>query len=545
MPTTRVSHQILTWAAVVLLRSSTFAAAHDSALLARFEELEHRMLEQEKLVRAQAAEIQSQGTIIHNQEEEIQKLEGTSSRRLSVGDLASAMDHMWFIICGALVMFMQAGFAMVEAGCCRAKNVQNILLKNLTDVCMGTLGWWATGYAFSALNFPDEDGDGFLDGGFIGSNNFFGSGFAKAADDGVITVELSPKQWFFQWAFCSAASTIVSGGVAERVKFPAYCCFSFLMTAFIYPVVVAWTWGYGWLASINDVGYMDFAGSGIVHMAGGVGALVGAIISGSREGRWERPSDFAPHSLPLIVLGTFILWFGWYGFNCGSTLELHTAAKGTLAAQVAMNTTISAATGGLVVLGLRFVIGGRRYDIGGMCNGILAGLVSITAPCGNVECGSAFLIGLLGGLVYQGASSLMQKIHVDDPIDAFAVHGACGAWGVLAAALFDWGKGFDHVHGWNGWDCLHEEGDSSKPCASGLGGQLLAANILEIVMITLWVGTMSAMVFLPLRLIGFLRADSETQEQGMDEAKHSPTKAYTLEDVGSNAVVVGKKVAPA
>merc|ERR1712232_1422414 len=319
-------------------------------------------------------------------------------------------------------------------GCCRSKNVQNILLKNLTDVAIGTMGWWAFGWMLAYGN-PDEDGDGKMDNDFAGSIEAFGGGFMEDKD-GVVTPKGGKQlNWFFQWAFCSAATTIVSGGVAERVKFPGYCIYSFLMTSFIYPIVVAWTWGYGWLEHMNDVGYMDFAGSGIVHMSGGVGALVGAAVAGPRIGRFENPSEFVPHSLPLVVLGTFILWFGWYGFNCGSTLGLSDAGTGELAAHVAMNTTIAAATGGLVVFLLRVVILKGAYDIAGFCNGILAGLVSITAGCGNVDCGSAFVIAIIGGCIYQAASVTLKKLGIDDPIDAFAVHGAAGAWGVMGGFI--------------------------------------------------------------------------------------------------------------
>jgi len=260
-------------------------------------------------------------------------------------------------------------------------------------------------------------------------------------------------------------------------------------------------------------------------MTGGVGALVGAAAAGPRDGRWENPEEFMPHSLPLIVLGTFILWFGWYGFNCGSTLGLSDASKGTLAAQVAMNTTISAAVGGLGVFFLQLVKI-RKYDLGILCNGILAGLVSITAPCGNVECGSAFTIGLIGAFIYFGASNLMKTVKVDDPIDAFAVHGACGAWGVLAAALFDWGKGMDSVNGWSGWDCLR---DDDKNCVSGVWAGMFGANVLEVLMILLWVGGLSLLMFVPLRMAGLLRAADQVQESGNDAASHSPPKAYNME----------------
>ncbi|CAE8622715.1 unnamed protein product [Polarella glacialis] len=442
------------------------------------------------------------------------------------------MNHAWLILCGALVMFMQAGFAMVESGCCRAKNVQNILLKNLTDVCVGTLGWWLCGWAF-AYGGPYDD-DGLKPNRFMSSEGALGWDFLIRDDaTGQLTPTTNIVNWFFQWAFCSAASTIVSGGVAERVNFPGYCIFSFVMTAFIYPVCVGWTWGYGWLADVNSVGYMDFAGSGIVHMAGGVGALTGAVWAGPRKGRWENPEEFDPHSLPLIILGTFILWFGWYGFNCGSTLGMATIERGFMAAQVAMNTTIAGATGGLTVFILKYGLT-RKYDIGGFCNGILAGLVSITAGCGNVECGSAFTIALLGGLFYEAGSRLIKKLKIDDPVDAFAVHGVCGAWGVLAAALFDWGKGFDHYHGWSGFSCMTAEDGS---CKTGIGGEGVAANIAEIVAITAWVAVCSSLIFGPLRAVGWLRASDDVQDEGFDQAKHSPSKAYANQPESTKVIL--------
>jgi len=515
--------------ALIGLASASGGGPGNEEVLAKLKafEAEFSRFKQESAVELQHLEEQSakEKAVL---QQRVEQLEGVEQRRLTtsdnaaaIADLQSATDHTWLILCGALVMFMQAGFAMVESGCCRAKNVQNILMKNLVDVCVGTMCWWAFGWT---LAYGIADGENHA---FANSNQAFGTGFTKADENGIFTTSTAMVNWFFQWAFCSAAATIVSGGVAERVQFPGYLVFTIVMTSWIYPVVVHWTWGYGWLASgadysINDTGFMDFAGSGIVHMCGGVGALVGAAVVGPREGRFDGKEPFDPHSLPLIVLGTFILWFGWYGFNCGSTLGMTSKAQGTMAAQVAMNTTLSAAACGLVVLVLRFAIF-RKYDIGGMCNGILAGLVSITAPCGNVECGSAVLIGIIGAFIYQGTSMLLQKLKVDDPIDAFAVHGACGAWGVLAAALFDWGTGTDYFNGWSGWSCV-----GAPDCTSGAFGEALTANILEIVTIALWTAGFSLLVFVPLRLAGFLRADTETQAKGMDEAKHSPSKAYAM-----------------
>jgi len=528
--------------------------------------LEVRFAELEKLVLAQQRELQQTRKQVVSQQGHIDELEAAAPRALQAAtptpapqaaiaappaatvlltsdgtaitadDVVVAMDHMWLVICGALVMMMQSGFAMVECGACRAKNVQSILLKNIMDVCVGTLGWWIFGWSF-AYGGPDEDGDGYLDNGFIGDSGYFGMGFGETDASGTQSAGLSgsatTKQlnWFFQWAFCGAAATIVSGGVAERIMFPPYMVFSFLMTAFIYPVVVAWTWGYGWLASMNDVGFMDFAGSGIVHMTGGVGALVAAAIVGPRDGRFDpaRQEEFETHNVPLIVLGTFILWFGWYGFNCGSTLSMHTASSGAMAAHVAMNTTLSGASGGLVVMLLRYgmhmkLTGSPKYDLPGMCNGILAGLVSITAGCATVECGSAVLIGTLGGFIMQGASSLVKTIKVDDPLDAFAVHGSCGAWGVLAAAFFDWGNGFDYAHGWSGFSCAADD----NGCISGGWGQLMAANVCEVLAITTWVTALTTLVLLPMRVAGILRAPPNLQIEGMDTVKHSPSKAYNL-----------------
>mmetsp|Transcript_34142 Transcript_34142/g.105035 ORF Transcript_34142/g.105035 Transcript_34142/m.105035 type:complete len:543 (-) Transcript_34142:61-1689(-) len=447
--------------------------------------------------------------------------------------LMGALTHIWLILCGALVMFMQAGFAMLEAGTCRRKFVQNILLKNLTDVAVGTLGWWIFGWSF-AYSGPYTD-DGLLKNKFAGKDSFAGHHFATEMSDGQQEPTTNELNWFFQWAFASAAATIVSGGVAERVKFPGYVVYSFLLTSFIYPIVVAWTWGYGWLNDINAAGYMDFAGSGIVHMTGGVGALVGAIIAGPRNGRFDKrekdeTDPFAPHSIPLMVLGTFILWFGWYGFNCGSTLAMTGIEDGFKAAQVAMNTTIAASVAGLLVFLLRFAIL-RLYDVTAFCNGVLAGLVSITAPCGNVECGSALAIGIVGALLYEGTSQLLKKVKIDDPLDAFPVHGACGAWGVFAAALFDWGKSFKTVHAWQAFRCIRDENDvNCAGLADGLGKKLIAANCLEILSIVGWVGGLSVVIFLPLKLLKFLVATPDEQDAGFDVKKHSPPRGYSIEE---------------
>jgi Amt family ammonium transporter len=284
-----------------------------------------------------------------------------------------------------------------------------------------------------------------------------------------------------------------------------------------------------------DVGVIDFAGSGIVHLTGGISGLAGTVVLGPRKGRWENPEAFDPHNLPLVVLGTFILWFGWYGFNCGSTLGMD-QPTGELAAYVAMNTTLAAATGGIVVFALRYAIY-RYYDVGGLCNGILAGLVSITAPCGNVESGSAVVIGLVGAILYQLASMLLRMLKIDDPVDAVPVHACCGIWGVLAAVLFDMGTlgGNDHFHGWSGFGCMTVS-ETDTNCQQGLFGDALLAHLIMIGLIIAWSGILSGIVFFLLKMTGCLRIDSDTEDVGVDAKKHSPSKAYAIGSPGTEAI---------
>jgi Amt family ammonium transporter len=309
--------------------------------------------------------------------------------------------------------------------------------------------------------------------------------------------------------------------------------FAFWMTAFIYPVVVCSTWGYGWLETFkkdkdgNPVGgYIDFAGSGVVHLTGGVGALVGAMVVGCRTGRFDpdKADEFLPHSQPLIVLGTFILWFGWCGFNSGSTLGMSDSGTAMVAAHVMMNTTLSAATGGVSCFLLQYAIV-RKYDCAALCNGILAGLVSITAGCSNVESGSAVLIGFLGGIIFVGSSSLIKKLKIDDPVDASSVHGTCGIWGCNAAAVFDYGAGTEKQHGCGGFSATSytEDGETKYMTT----GDAFAANMCEVAFVIAWSGGLSTIVFGTLRLAKILRVDEDTEEAGCDQECASPT-AYNI-----------------
>merc|ERR1712188_160845 len=268
------------------------------------------------------------------------------------------------------------------------------------------------------------------------------------------------------------------------------------------------------------------AGSGVVHLCGGIAALVGAKVIGSRTGRFdaEKADEFTPHSAPLIVLGTFILWFGWCGFNSGSTLGMSSGGTALMAAMVMMNTTLSAATGAMTVFLLNFGIT-KKYDCAALCNGILAGLVSVTAPCSNVESGSAVLIGFLGGFVYVGSSTLIKKLKIDDPVDASSVHGSCGIWGCVAAALFDFGAGTDKHHGWGGFSATSwtEDGETKYMTT----GDALQANLAEVAFVIAWSGGLSLLVFGILRVAKLLRVDEETEDSGCDHECASP-RAYNI-----------------
>ncbi|NQU17952.1 MAG: ammonium transporter [Candidatus Saganbacteria bacterium] len=331
-------------------------------------------------------------------------------------DIIRGLDTVWVLIAAFLVFFMQAGFGMVEAGFIRAKNACNILTKNFLDFCMASLGFFAFGYAimFGVGN------------GFMGFSGWFLSGAQSGADIPLYAF------WLFQAAFCGAAATIVAGGMAERMKFPAYLIYSFLISAIVYPIVGHWVWGGGWLAGL---GFADFAGSTVVHALGGTAALVGTMILGPRIGKYNKDGSanaIAGHSIPLASLGVFILWFGWFGFNPGSTLSV---GNGDLIARVAINTNLAAALGGIFAMVVVWKMFGKP-DLSMAMNGALAGLVAVTAPCAFIEPWAAMIIGAIGGILVVFAVIILDKLHIDDPVGAFPVHGVNGIWGTLAIGIF-------------------------------------------------------------------------------------------------------------
>ena len=326
------------------------------------------------------------------------------------------LSTFWVIFAAALVFFMQAGFGMVEAGLIRSKNAANVLMKNLMDFCLAALGFFVFGYA---LAFGS-------DGLLVGTSGWCMVGVTPFVEE--LPTEVF---WLFQAVFAGTAATIVSGAMAERMKFGAYLAYSFLLTALIYPIIVHWVWGNGWLSTMD---FHDFAGSTVVHGVGGMAALVGAWVLGPRIGRFNKdgsPNAIPGHNLPLVMIGVFILWFGWYGFNAGSTLSL---SDPSLVGRIAMNTTLSPATGAMAAMIFAWLLYGKP-DLSISLNGALAGLVGITAPCAVVGPSSSILIGLVSGILVVLGISLLNKIKVDDPVGAIPVHGMCGVWGTLAVGL--------------------------------------------------------------------------------------------------------------
>lgn len=445
----------------------------------------------------------------------------------ALDDAAYTRSQMWMLICGALVMFMQCGFAMLSAGCARNKNAQSVLLKNMIDVCFGMLGWFSVGWSLAYSG---------VDGGFLGGKgDFFLIDVAILDEEGttMVPTEGTFVLWFFQWAFCATACTIVSGALMERVNFWAYLVYVIFMTTIIYPIIVAMTWGPGKLSEIMDGAYIDFAGSGIVHLTGGVGAFIGAIILGPRKGRFDPNVDqtiFDPHNMNLVVLGTLILWMCWYGFNCGSTLGMGDGSTADLAGLVACNTTIGAAAGGITAFILSALVpffqrweDEVKLDLMHLCNGVLGGLVSITAGCGNVQPYSALIIGSLGGVMYLLGDKLLPVLKIDDPLGAFPVHGCCGMWGMVAAPLFDFGKGFDSYHGWGGWGAT----------AGASTGKGLAANMAVVAFVWVWCGGISGIIFFALKRFGHFRVSEEDEEHGLDAIHHAQFHAHKIADVAS------------
>jgi Amt family ammonium transporter len=340
-------------------------------------------------------------------------------------DTAYMFNTLFLLICGVLVMFMAAGFAMLEAGMVRSKSVAVILAKNISLYAIASIVFFVVGYE---LMYGESVS------GLIGKFHIWGTAEIPGAPIDVSTGQASSANWFFQMVFVATAASVVSGALAERVKFWSFALFVVVLTGLIYPIVGHWTWGGGWLAAI---GFTDFAGSTVVHSVGGWAALAGVILLGPRRGRFDeygRTQSMPPSSLPIVTLGTFILWLGWFGFNGGSQLSFASPGDAVAVANIFVNTNAAAAGGVVAVVAASQAIY-RRIDLTLVLNGALAGLVSITAEPLAPTIGQAVLIGAVGGLLMILATRVLERLLLDDVVGAIPVHLVGGVWGTFAVVL--------------------------------------------------------------------------------------------------------------
>ncbi|XP_038072393.1 putative ammonium transporter 1 [Patiria miniata] len=417
----------------------------------------------------------------------------------SLNSLQVNADTFFLIVMACLIFFMQCGFAFLEAGSVRSKNTTNILIKNVLDVCIGACAYWAVGYAFAF-------GPG---NAFLGHRYFFFESMPPSLY----------SHWFFHFVFAATATTIVSGAMAERTEFGAYLIYSCFITGVVYPIVSHWAWsGEGWLAAgpgIEGVAYQDFAGSGVVHMVGGMAALMGAAIVGPRLGRFDKkgnPTTIPGHTVPFAALGGFILFFGFFAFNGGSQASISQPGDGEVVAISIVNTIISGGHAALVAMVIKKLGFNGQWSLLITINGALTGMVAICAGCNALAPWGAAIVGIVSGAVYVFWSWLVCKLKIDDPLDAVAVHLGGGLWGVFSVPLLSFETGV--VFTW------------SQVAFTSFGW-----NILGAVAIMFWTGILTAVLFGLMRLFGILRVSPEIEEKGLDIAKHGEP-AYPLSSYG-------------
>jgi len=398
-------------------------------------------------------------------------------------ELVYSMNTLWVLIAAALVFFMQAGFALVEAGLTRAKNTANILMKNLMDYVIGTIAFWAIGFGIM----------------FGSANGWFG-GFDLFTQHTYRTDMPDLAFLIFQTVFAATAATIVSGAMAERTKFNAYLVYSAFISLIIYPVSGHWAWGGGWLSTMT-VPFHDFAGSSVVHMVGGICAMVGALILGPRIGKYGKNGKvnaIPGHNLSLATLGVFILWIGWFGFNPGSQLAAAGTTNAVAISLIFVTTNIAAAGGALSTL-LYMWIKYKKPPLSMTLNGALAGLVAVTAGCDAYSPGGALIVGLLAGVLVVLAVELFDKvIKIDDPVGAISVHGVCGMFGTLMVGFFSTSGGVFY----------------------GKGFALVVSQLIGIGAIAIWALVTSGILFLALKKFNGLRVSARIEEEGLDVYEH-------------------------
>ena len=420
-------------------------------------------------------------------------VEGVSAVEESVSAVAesgiSGLDTVWVLIAAMLVFFMQPGFALVEAGFTRSKNTANILMKNFVDFMVGSFLFWMIGFGLMHG----------VNNGFIGGLHLFDWSFIG---DSNVPAECT---LIFQTVFCATAATIVSGGMAERTKFSMYVLISIIISVLIYPIEGHWTWGGGWL---SELGFHDFAGSTVVHSCGGVIALAGAMVLGPRIGKYSKTGEsraIPGHNLTFGALGVFILWFGWFGFNPGSQLAAEGAENAIAISHVMCTTNMAAATGGLATLFLTWIVFGKP-SLSLVCNGILAGLVGITAGCDVVSIGGSAIIGAVCGVAMVGSVALIDKIcKIDDPVGAVSVHGVCGILGTLMTGMFAVDGGLFYGGGWH----------------------FLGVEALGSLVTIAWSFGLGMLTFIILKKVHGIRVAPRVEEEGLDIYEHGET-AYNV-----------------
>lgn len=414
-----------------------------------------------------------------------------------MNEVGISLDTVWMLLAAILVFWMQPGFALCEAGFTRSKNTANILFKNFVDFMLGSVLFFFVGFGFMF----GSDG-----AGFIGAPNWGDLSFYKSD---------LPVEGFlmFETVFCATSATIVSGAMAERTKFSMYIVYSFFISLIIYPVEGHWTWGGGWLCNDAAESFMmttfghvfhDFAGSAIVHSVGGVLALIGAIALGPRRGKYDangKSRAIPGHSLILAALGVFILWMGWFGFNPGSQLAATGEVNRIAISHVFLTTNLAAACGGIATMFVTWIKYGKpSFSL--TLNGVLAGLVGITAGCDAVDAWGAIIIGLVCGTVLVYAIEFIdRKLHIDDPVGASSVHGVCGILGTLMTGLFSVSEGLFYGHGWG----------------------FLGAEAFGILMIDLWAAVTGVILFYSIKKIHGLRVSARIEDEGLDIYEHGET----------------------